>query len=63
MDKRLVTDSNSGESAKRALPETTNQVPIVLSDEETELVAGGLGHIGGPGPVPPGPSQEGGTGI
>jgi hypothetical protein len=55
VDKNLVIDSNSGELAKRALREITNQVPIVLSDEETELVAGGMGHIGGPGPVPPGP--------
>ena len=55
MDKKLVTDSNSGELAKRALREMTDQVPVVLSDEETELVAGGMGHIGGPGPVPPGP--------
>jgi hypothetical protein len=55
VDKNLVTDSNSGESAKRASREVTNQVPIVLSDEETEFVAGGMGHIGGPGPVPPGP--------
>jgi hypothetical protein len=55
MDNNLVTDSNSGELAKRALREITNQVPIVLSDKETELVAGGVGHIGGPGPVPPGP--------
>ena len=55
MDKNLVTDGNSGELAKRELREITNQVPIVLSDEETELVAGGMGHIGGPGPQPPGP--------
>jgi hypothetical protein len=55
VDKNLVTDNNSGEMAKRALREITDQAPIVLSDEETELVAGGMGHIGGPGPVPPGP--------
>ena len=56
MDNNLVTDGNSGELTKRELGEITNQVPIVLSDEETELVAGGMGHIGGPGPVPPGPA-------
>jgi hypothetical protein len=56
VDKNLVTDSYSGELAKRALREMTDQVPVVLSDEESELVAGGMGHIGGPGPVPPGPS-------
>jgi hypothetical protein len=55
VDNSLVTDGNSGELAKRELREITDQVPIVLSDEETELVAGGMGHIGGPGPVPPGP--------
>ena len=55
MDKNLVTDSNSGELAKRALRGMTDQVPVILSDEESEFVAGGMGHIGGPGPVPPGP--------
>jgi hypothetical protein len=55
VDNNLVTDSNSGELAKRALRQITNQVPIVLSDEQAASVAGGMGHIGGPGPVPPGP--------
>jgi hypothetical protein len=55
VDKNLAEDSNGGKLVRGALREITNKVPIVLSLEETELVPGGIGHIGGPPPTGPGP--------